>query len=129
MVVIRPSFTGPDAIRWNALHLRWIVESNNFIQVWLAFVCFLSLVMRPKSQRSRRNDVLGIREYQSFVRSDRTGGARRVWNGVQEQDQSSGLHRIDRLIRGTPPSQSRGILPKQPSRVSFIRLRERLTII
>jgi putative transposase len=43
--------------------------------------------------------VLGAQVHQSFVRSDRTYGARRVWHDVLEQGQASGLHRIERLMR------------------------------
>ena len=37
--------------------------------------------------------------HRSFVRSDRTYGARRVWHDVLEQGQACGLHRIERLMR------------------------------
>ncbi|MBW0170980.1 MAG: IS3 family transposase [Hydrogenophaga sp.] len=36
---------------------------------------------------------------QSFVRSDRTYGARRVWHDVLGQGQTCGLHRVERLMR------------------------------
>jgi putative transposase len=35
----------------------------------------------------------------SFLASDRTYGARRVWRDVLEQGLSCGLHRIERLMR------------------------------
>jgi putative transposase len=36
---------------------------------------------------------------ESFIRSDRTYGARRVWRDVLEEGFSCGLHRIERLMR------------------------------
>ncbi len=55
--------------------------------------------MRSRSQSSLSDEVLGAQVHQSFVRSDRTYGARRVWHDVLEQGQSCGLHRIKRLMR------------------------------
>lgn len=55
--------------------------------------------MRPRSRRSLEDEKLGAQVHQSFMRSDRTYGARRVWRDVLEQGQPCGLHRIERLMR------------------------------
>ena len=60
---------------------------------------FYAWLTRPRSRRSRSDEVLGAQVHQSFVRSDRTYGARRVWHDVLEQGQACGLHRIERLMR------------------------------
>lgn len=52
---------------------------------------------REPTQSQRRG--LGAQVHQSFVRSDRTYGERRVWHDVLEQGQTCGLHRIERLMR------------------------------
>jgi putative transposase len=54
---------------------------------------------RPPSQRSLVDESLGVQVRHSFLRSDRTYGARRVWRNVLEQGISCGLHRIARLMR------------------------------
>jgi putative transposase len=43
--------------------------------------------------------VLGVQVRQSFLVSDRTYGARRVWHDILAFGQSCGLHRIERLMR------------------------------
>ncbi|MDR6728067.1 transposase InsO family protein [Delftia lacustris] len=60
---------------------------------------FYAWLTRPRSRRSLSDEVLGAQVHQSFVRSDRTYGARRVWHDVLEQGQTYGLHRIERLMR------------------------------
>ena len=60
---------------------------------------FYAWLTRPRSQRSLSDEMLGAQVHQSFVRSDRTYGARRVWHDVLEQGQACGLHRIERLMR------------------------------
>ncbi len=60
---------------------------------------FYAWLTRPRSRRSLSDEVLGAQVHQSFVRSDRTYGARRVWHDVLEQGQACGLHRIERLMR------------------------------
>ncbi|MGC4398147.1 IS3 family transposase [Hydrogenophaga sp. T2] len=60
---------------------------------------FYAWLTRPRSRRSFSDEVLGAQVHQSFVRSDRTYGARRVWHDVLEQGQACGLHRIERLMR------------------------------
>ena len=59
---------------------------------------FCAWLTRPRSRRSLSN-VLGAQVRQSFVRSDRTYGARRVWHDVLAQGQACGLHRFERLMR------------------------------
>lgn len=60
---------------------------------------FYAWLTRPRSQRSRHDEVLGAQVRQSFVLSDRTYGARRFWHDVLALGQSCGLHRIERLMR------------------------------
>ncbi|HFJ0418694.1 TPA: IS3 family transposase [Pseudomonas aeruginosa] len=60
---------------------------------------FYAWLVRPRSRRSLEDEKLGAQVHQSFMRSDRTYGARRVWRDVLEQGQPCGLHRIERLMR------------------------------
>ena len=55
--------------------------------------------MRPRSCRSIDDEVLGRQVRNSFIGSDRTYGARRVWHDMLELGQRCGLHRIERLMR------------------------------
>ena len=54
---------------------------------------------RSASVKARSDEALGARVRESFVRSDRTYGARRVWHDVLAEGVSCGLHRIERLMR------------------------------
>ena len=54
---------------------------------------------RPRSRRSLEDEVLGAQVRNSFIGSDRTYGARRVWHDVLEFGHRCGLHRIERLMR------------------------------
>ena len=54
---------------------------------------------RSPSARSRSDEVVGAKVRASFVASDRTYGARRVWHDVLAEGISCGLHRIERLMR------------------------------
>jgi putative transposase len=54
---------------------------------------------RPRSRRSLDDEILGGHVHHSFVGSDRTYGARRVWHDVLALGQNCGLHRIERLMR------------------------------
>ena len=54
---------------------------------------------RPRSQRSLDDEVLGVQVRNSFIGSDRTYGARRVWHDVLAFGHRCGLHRIERLMR------------------------------
>jgi len=60
---------------------------------------FYAWLSRPRSQRSRTDEVMGTLVRQSFIGSDRTYGARRVWHDVLALGHNCGLHRIERLMR------------------------------
>ena len=60
---------------------------------------FYAWLMRPPSKRARRNEELSAKVRASFIASDRTYGARRVWRDVLADGVSCGLHRIERLMR------------------------------
>jgi putative transposase len=51
------------------------------------------------SARSRSDEALGQQVKASFVGSDRTYGARRVWRDLLAEGADCGLHRIERLMR------------------------------
>jgi len=55
-------------------------------------------LVRPPSQRQRDDEVLGAQVRQSFILSDRTYGARRVWHDMLAVGLQCGLHRIERLM-------------------------------
>lgn len=59
---------------------------------------FYAWLTRPRSRRSLEDEVMGRRVRLSFVDSDRTYGARRVWRDVLEAGHRCGLHRIERLM-------------------------------
>lgn len=54
---------------------------------------------RPRSQRNKTDELMGHLVRQSFLGSDRTYGARRVWRDVLALGHDCGLHRIERLMR------------------------------
>ena len=60
---------------------------------------FYAWLTRPRSQHSVDDEVVGQQTRQSFLDSDRTYGARRVWRDVLEAGSRCGLHRIERLMR------------------------------
>jgi putative transposase len=60
---------------------------------------FYAWLTRPRSRRSRSNEELGAKVRASFIASDRTYGARRVWHDMLAEGVSCGLHRIERLMR------------------------------
>jgi len=60
---------------------------------------FYAWLKRPCSRRSRNDEELGAKVRASFIGSDRTYGARRVWKDLLADGASSGLHRIERLMR------------------------------
>lgn len=60
---------------------------------------FYAWLGRSPSRRQRDDEVLGAQVRQSFIRSDRTYGARRVWHDVLALGERCGLHRIERLMR------------------------------
>ena len=60
---------------------------------------FHAWLNRTPSARSRSDEVLGQRVKASFVASDRTYGARRVWHDMLAEGFVCGLHRIERLMQ------------------------------
>ena len=60
---------------------------------------FYAWLTRPRSKRSLADEAIGAKVFQSFMASDRTYGARRVWRDVLELGYACGLHRIERLMR------------------------------
>ena len=60
---------------------------------------FYVWLTRPCSRRSRSDEELGAKVLVSFLASDRTYGARRVWHDLLAEGVSCGLHRIERLMR------------------------------
>lgn len=60
---------------------------------------FYAWLRREPSDRARRDDVLTREVRRSFLDSDRTYGARRVWHDVLAAGLSCGLHAIERLMR------------------------------
>ena len=60
---------------------------------------FHAWLNRGPSQRSRHDEELMTQVRASFVGSDRTYGARRVWHDVLAEGFSCGLHRIERLMQ------------------------------
>jgi putative transposase len=74
--------------------VAWLCEaldvSRSGFHAWLA---------RTPSKRSRDDEAIGARVRASFIGSDRTYGARRVWRDVLADGIDCGLHRIERLMR------------------------------
>jgi putative transposase len=74
--------------------VAWLCEalgvSRSGFHAWLA---------RPLSERSRSDEVLAAKVRASFVASDRSYGARRVWHDMLADGVACGLHRIERLMR------------------------------
>ena len=60
---------------------------------------FYAWLTRPRSQRSRSDENVGAKVRASFLASDRTYGARRVWHDVLAEGASCGLHHVERLMR------------------------------
>lgn len=60
---------------------------------------FYAWLTRPRSQHSRSDEELGAQVRASFLASDRTYGARRVWHDLIEDGAVCGLHRVQRLMR------------------------------
>lgn len=75
---------------------------------------FYAWLVRPPSRRSQADEALSAQVRQSFVGSDRTYGARRVWHDVLALGHHCGLHRIERLMRlqGLRARPRRRSLPK-----------------
>ena len=60
---------------------------------------FHAWLNRLPSRRSRDDEEIGNRVRASFLGSDRTYGARRVWRDVLAEGIDCGLHRVERLMR------------------------------
>jgi putative transposase len=60
---------------------------------------FHAWLTRSPSARSRSDEEIGAKVRASFMGSDRTYGARRVWHDILADGVSCGLHRIERLMR------------------------------
>ena len=84
----------------------FIVKHRN---IWpVAWLCdamgvsrsgFHAWLNRSPSDRSRSDEAVGREVKASFLASDRTYGARRVWHDVLAEGVECGLHRIERLMR------------------------------
>jgi putative transposase len=60
---------------------------------------FYAWLTRPPSNRTRNDETLGAKVRVSFLQSDRTYGARRVWHDMLAEGIICGLHRIERLMQ------------------------------
>ena len=60
---------------------------------------FHAWINRKPAKRTLENEVIARVVRQSFVTSDRTYGARRVWHDVLAEGFNCGLHRIERLMQ------------------------------
>ena len=60
---------------------------------------FYAWLTRPRSARSRSDEAMAAKVRTSFIASDRTYGARRVWHDLLAEGIACGLHRIERLMR------------------------------
>jgi putative transposase len=78
---------------------------------------FHAWLNRSPSARSRSDEALGAQVRTSFVASDRTYGARRVWRDLLAYGSECGLHRVERLMRlqGFRARPRRRRLPKDIS--------------
>jgi len=78
--------------------------------VWpLAWMCgalkvsrggFYAWMARPRSRHSQQEEMLEGKVRASFIASDRTYGARRVWHDLLALGLVCGLHRVERVMRG-----------------------------
>src|SRR5208282_2574761 len=60
---------------------------------------FYAWLTRPPSARARTDEQLATKVRTSFLSSDRTYGARRVWRDVLADGMLCGLHRVERLMQ------------------------------
>src|SRR6185312_8903043 len=78
----------------NIWPVAWLCEamgvSRSGFHAWLN---------RSPSIRSRSDETVGQQIKASFLASDRTYGARRVWRDLLADGVECGLHRIERLMR------------------------------
>jgi len=74
--------------------IKWLCEalgvSRSGFHAWLT---------RSPSRRAREHEILSAKVRTSFLDSDRTYGARRVWHDLLADGASCGLHRVERLMR------------------------------
>ena len=77
---------------------------------------FHGWLTRARSARGRRDEDLAAKVRASFLASDRTYGARRVWHDMIADGLVCGLHRIERLMRqqGLRARPRRRRLPPDP---------------
>lgn len=75
---------------------------------------FHGWLVRPPSQRSINDEVVGAKVRASFLSSYRTYGSRRVWHDLLADGISCGLHRVERLmqLQGLKARPRRRGLPK-----------------
>ena len=94
---------------------RWLCEalgvSRGGYYAWLT---------RPRSQRSRSDEELSAKVRASFLASDRTYGARRVWRDMLAEGVSCGLHRIERLMQSTQHPLRKHVVPHPPGAIGPI---------
>lgn len=60
---------------------------------------FYAWLTRPRSRHSRSDEELGAQVRASFLASDRTYGARRIWRDLLADGYDCGLHRVQRMMR------------------------------
>lgn len=60
---------------------------------------FYAWLIRAPSGRQRSNEILSSEVRSSFLQSDRTYGARRVWHDLLAAGHACGLHRVERLMQ------------------------------
>ena len=60
---------------------------------------FHAWLTRPRSARELSDEALAAKARVSFLASDRTYGARRVWHDLLADGEQLGLHRVERLMR------------------------------
>lgn len=60
---------------------------------------FYGWLTRPPSDRARRHEMMTASIRKSFLDSDRTYGARRVWHDLLAAGISCGLHAVERLMK------------------------------
>jgi putative transposase len=79
-------------------------------------------LVREPSARFRSDEAYSARIRASFIASDRTYGARRVWHDILAEGLSCGLHRIERLmgLQGLRARPRRRGLPKDDGHRSII---------
>ena len=78
---------------------------------------FYAWLNRPRSQCSLTHESIGKQVKQSFLDSDRTYGARRVWRDVLASGVDCALHLIEKLMQqqALPARPRRRGLPKDDS--------------